>query len=157
MAKLGLHGDARIPYAGIGLRPVVVQDDTKRRFKTVAEELGLTGHWLAWATKGLRAITLLAATEQDGHQFDDRKDLAQRMSRRAPSLKKCFEKLRPREGEEAVREVTGRCLTELARAGRWSRNLPPLIPRVHSPGAQKASDMGERGRPADCPRRCQER
>ncbi len=136
MAKLGIHGDERIPYAGIGLKPVVVQDHADRRFKTVADELGLTGHWLAWATKGLRAITLLAATDRDGHLFEDRKDYVQRMSRRAPSLKKRFEKLRPREGEEDVREVTGRCLTELARAGRWSRNLPPLTLRIHSPGAQ---------------------
>ncbi len=58
MGVFGLQGDGAKPFSGIGLDPRVVEGCAGGRFQDAADEEGLIGHRVAWASKALHLVCL---------------------------------------------------------------------------------------------------
>ncbi len=135
MAAIGITGDDVVAHMGIGMPPRFIDSAPARRFRCVADELGLTGHWMTWASRGLKMVETLGVHVAGTRMHDQTVDEARRMARRAPSLRAALLRLRPREGEDEYRNIGADALRMLSRTANWKRGRPPLIFRASADAA----------------------
>ncbi len=124
-------------YSGLGMPPKIVEATTESRYKDSPNEVGLLGHRMAWASKGIHYIAYLA----DYPNADERRERIECMlratSNRAIAMRRELRKQQYANWDMDAKHTLEKAFNLLAGLNRWVHRRPPAIDRILRGGGRE--------------------
>ncbi len=128
-----LHGIANtaeeIAHMGTGMAPRMVRDSSGGRYQHAPDDMGLIGHRLTWAARGLALWIRVSHRLKEGRAALELIDTLWRTGHRAGAYWQEEKRRAPNDDLTRLREPLKRALCHMATWSRTTRHKPPCIAR----------------------------